>query len=309
MTRFRILSLLTLFVLLGACSTKSGIDGSEIEKQNPSISTDDDNDGLTNEFELATACLDSTNADTDGDGLSDGDEWNADPRTNPCVADTDGDGVADNEDSDPLIAERSVHVETSAADWTRNVTWRGNKLSGVADSSFDVISVDLFRLYAAPAYDDTSWPTPDKCADPSTLGLHDSTRPPCYLVNHKGPIILRGHVSRPDAEDTLVRVVVNAQFLFGFAQQLPPDRPNFCGAAELAALVFLNGQLLCSSNGGLGTFTDLASSGSTEDLLASPPIYGEQSVLWADVSGVRGWGISVDLYYRHAVSVTLEDLQ
>ncbi len=54
---------------------------------------DPDRDGLTNlqEFQLGT---DPTNPDTDGDGLSDGDEVNK-YHTNPLLADTDGDGIPD----------------------------------------------------------------------------------------------------------------------------------------------------------------------------------------------------------------------
>ncbi len=54
---------------------------------------DPDRDGLTNlqEFQLGT---DPNNPDTDGDGLSDGDEVNK-YHTNPLLADTDGDGIPD----------------------------------------------------------------------------------------------------------------------------------------------------------------------------------------------------------------------
>jgi hypothetical protein len=54
---------------------------------------DPDRDGLTNlqEFQLGT---DPHNPDTDGDGLSDGDEVNL-YHTNPLLADTDGDGIPD----------------------------------------------------------------------------------------------------------------------------------------------------------------------------------------------------------------------
>jgi hypothetical protein len=54
---------------------------------------DADRDGLTNlqEFQQGT---DMRRADSDGDGLSDGDEFNL-HHTNPLVADTDGDGLSD----------------------------------------------------------------------------------------------------------------------------------------------------------------------------------------------------------------------
>jgi len=67
---------------------------------------DPDHDGLTNlqEFQLGT---DPHNPDTDGDGLSDGDEVNL-YHTNPLVADSDGDGIPDGVEittgTDPLNA-------------------------------------------------------------------------------------------------------------------------------------------------------------------------------------------------------------
>lgn len=67
-----------------------------------------DGDGLTNLFEhnLGTH---PNNLDTDGDGLSDGDEWNS-YGTNPFLADTDGDGLSDGDElnvhgTDPLVRD------------------------------------------------------------------------------------------------------------------------------------------------------------------------------------------------------------
>ena len=54
---------------------------------------DADHDGLSNAMELALG-TNPMNADTDGDGVSDGDEVNI-YLTNPLLADTDGDGVPD----------------------------------------------------------------------------------------------------------------------------------------------------------------------------------------------------------------------
>src|SRR5205085_12520175 len=54
---------------------------------------DPDRDGLTNLQEF-TAGTDPNKADSDGDGLNDGDEVNK-YHTNPLLADTDGDGIPD----------------------------------------------------------------------------------------------------------------------------------------------------------------------------------------------------------------------
>src|ERR1039457_1909317 len=65
-----------------------------LDPNNPTMPFEDpDRDGLTNlqEYQLGT---DPTKADTDGDGLSDGDEVNK-YHTNPLLADTDGDGIPD----------------------------------------------------------------------------------------------------------------------------------------------------------------------------------------------------------------------
>jgi len=58
---------------------------------------DTDGDGLTDGDEVNTYNTDPLNADTDGDGLSDGDEVNS-YNTDPNNADTDGDGLSDGDE-------------------------------------------------------------------------------------------------------------------------------------------------------------------------------------------------------------------
>ncbi|MEO8168164.1 MAG: OmpA family protein, partial [bacterium] len=69
---------------------------------------DDDNDGLSNGKEAALG-LDPNNPDTDGDGLTDGDEIFK-YKTDPTKKDTDGDGLSDGDEiwrfrTDPLLAD------------------------------------------------------------------------------------------------------------------------------------------------------------------------------------------------------------
>lgn len=63
---------------------------------NESLNTDKDHDGLTKREEMALG-TDPDNADTDGDGLKDGEEVNK-YFTNPIKVDTDGDGLADGDE-------------------------------------------------------------------------------------------------------------------------------------------------------------------------------------------------------------------
>lgn len=56
---------------------------------------DSDGDGIVDEVETLWTLTDPTKSDTDGDGLSDGEELSSDINTNPCEYDTDGDGVSD----------------------------------------------------------------------------------------------------------------------------------------------------------------------------------------------------------------------
>ncbi len=64
---------------------------------NPGNSVDNDSDGdkLPDDVESSVTKTDPNNADTDGDGINDGDEVLVAPRTNPLSADTDGDGICD----------------------------------------------------------------------------------------------------------------------------------------------------------------------------------------------------------------------
>lgn len=73
----------------------------------PSSGTDSDGDGLSDWYEENITGTDPQLVDTDGDTISDGDEWfgfHAGVRTNPLLRDSDGDGYDDN-------------VETNLGSW------------------------------------------------------------------------------------------------------------------------------------------------------------------------------------------------
>jgi hypothetical protein len=75
---------------------------------------DADNDGLTNLEEVANNTRIDL-ADTDGDTLSDGDEVNGLPATNPLDRDTDDDGLEDNEDYAPVVPDTEAPVVSLTA--------------------------------------------------------------------------------------------------------------------------------------------------------------------------------------------------
>jgi uncharacterized repeat protein (TIGR02543 family) len=70
-----------------------------LDSSDPAPSDDADSDGLTNQEEYALG-TNPKNADTDGDGVSDGDEVHGSPATNPLNPDTDGDGYTDGQERD-----------------------------------------------------------------------------------------------------------------------------------------------------------------------------------------------------------------
>jgi hypothetical protein len=92
-----------------AAGMSSEEEGSSSVETSPADEVDDaDGDGLTTDQEL-NAGTDSNNADTDGDGLLDGEELSR-HRTDPKNFDTDGDGLTDGEEvnqwkTSPLVQD------------------------------------------------------------------------------------------------------------------------------------------------------------------------------------------------------------
>ena len=110
---------------------------------------DDDNDGLSNDFENARSDLDSQKYDTDGDGLSDLEELSV-TYTIPNVVDTDGDGLTDGDEY------YKYHTDPTNIDTDRDMIPDGSEINIyntnplVMDTDEDGLS-DFFEInYSYP---------------------------------------------------------------------------------------------------------------------------------------------------------------
>lgn len=100
-------------------SDETGVHGTD--PQDPD--TDDDGllDGTEVDMAQGSGCPSPLHADSDGDGLSDGAEVYV-SFTDPCSADTDGDGVLDGEDPTPLVPGVTTSwLEEASGDLATNV--------------------------------------------------------------------------------------------------------------------------------------------------------------------------------------------
>lgn len=153
------------FTLVSRGSANAVLD---IEDIRFGMSDDVDGDGLTNDQEAAIG-TNARKADTDGDGLSDGDEVNI-YHTNPLLVDTDGDGMSDGDEiaagTDPN-SNSSVFQITSvqpAAGGGLTITWIGNpsatysvlRSSDLSFTNYDVIASGIPGN--AATYTDTTIP-------------------------------------------------------------------------------------------------------------------------------------------------------
>jgi len=135
-------------------------------------SNDRDRDGLSDEFE-ATYCTDPDNVDSDGDGLSDGQEINIGfdingktVTTDPCTNDTDNDGIDDafeiTHNMDPTLADgHIVDVRDQQTNWQQYIDEinQSDKFQLASEQNEPgVLDVDGSQGYAITGYYPTSEP-------------------------------------------------------------------------------------------------------------------------------------------------------
>jgi hypothetical protein len=156
------LALLRLQVVLSGSSVGDGIPDDwkiahGLDPNDPLVAYEDpDQDGLTNleEYQYGT---DPNNPDTDGDGLSDGDEVHV-YHTNPLLWDTDGDGISDGVEvktgSDPLdihsfnLAAALSSITASPASFRlifNTVDGQSSRQLQAVGNVIDGRTIDMFR--------------------------------------------------------------------------------------------------------------------------------------------------------------------
>jgi outer membrane protein OmpA-like peptidoglycan-associated protein len=177
---------------------------------------DPDKDGLLTRDERR-GCTDPLNADTDGDGLSDGDEIRR-LKTDPCVGDSDGDGLKDGEEirtyqTDPLNADTDGD---RLADGAEVVTHRTNPLRADTDGDGLTDGDEVLTHTTDPLNPDTDGGTVAdgvevrRGTNPLTPA-DDIPRKETLAVEIGKPIVLEGVVFdfnssriRPESEQTLL---------------------------------------------------------------------------------------------------------
>jgi pimeloyl-ACP methyl ester carboxylesterase len=130
-----------------------------IDSISMTINSDPDGDGLTTDQEIALG-TDPLKYDTDGDGISDGDEVNI-YHTNPLMADTDGDGMSDGQEiaagtdpNDSSSAFSILSAQLTTNGWI-NLCWTAasNKTYSVfrtTDLSWNNFTTLTNRITATP---------------------------------------------------------------------------------------------------------------------------------------------------------------
>ncbi|MDP2363752.1 MAG: OmpA family protein [Ignavibacteria bacterium] len=159
------------------CKADKDMDGLGkcLEKQigTDPLNADTDGDGLNDGEEYLTYKTDPLKVDTDGDGLSDYEEVK-NTKTNPLIADTDGDGLNDGEEvnkykTDPLVVDTD---KEGLSDYAEVMTHKTNPL--LADTDKDGLT---------DAEEINKYKTNPLVADTDGDGLSDSEEVLKYKTN------------------------------------------------------------------------------------------------------------------------------
>jgi hypothetical protein len=212
-----------------------------LDPNDPNVALEDpDHDGLTNleEYQQGT---DPNNPDTDGDGLSDGDEVHV-YHTNPLLWDTDGDGISDGVEvltgSDPLdshsfnLAAALSSVTLAPASFTlvfNTVAGEASRQLAAQGSVIDGRTIDLFN----PLY--------QTAINSSNLAVVDVT-------NLQAPVLAAQLATPASAND--VRVVGSIAYMALDSGLLLVDVSDPAHPAALANLSIANGQQVRLAVGG-----------------------------------------------------------
>ena len=207
--------------------TENGLDPSTHD-----AALDKDNDGLTNAQELeqgTNPCV----ADTDGDGLEDGEEINT-YSTDPLLADTDGggdnDGVEVSEGRDPASSaddqlDLSIHVpesvgigETALATWTISNPFLDSvqyKVSiGSKSGAADVISWEDNGKYSSYAIDTSSFTNADKTYFVNVEVIQNGSSQGIFSESFEGEKNEKGDINS-DGNIDLIDVIATLQTIAG----------------------------------------------------------------------------------------------
>jgi len=243
-----------------------------LDPNDPTVAlTDTDHDGLTNrqEFQRGT---DPTNADTDGDGISDGDEANCKPTfcTNPLLADSDGDGINDLTEirtgSDPTSAA-SVNLSRALTSFhvtPTNFTLFVNSISGSASVQLSVIG---------------------QVIDGTTVNLTSRTRGTTYQTNNVASCNFGGTDGMVFASNAVTCSIIVANGTFsatvsGTVQNFAPSPTSFVAIPGFANGVAVNGDFayVAAGSGGLQV-VGLSSDRTTPRVVASLSLSGNANAI------------------------------
>ncbi len=136
-----------------------GIDPYPLDSSRPDCSNarDNDKDGVYNDIETKSGCMNLNNPDTDGDGLLDGQEdknhnGKVDSgETNPCKADTDGNGANDGDQCSATKKAEASSTSVIARSSPNFFDWFMHFISGIVTTVYADIAGRTYSEYSDPS--------------------------------------------------------------------------------------------------------------------------------------------------------------